>query len=197
MSKGLPQMAEGFLDKFRSSFPARCQEAIAQGGYRAYVGHFLLGKFYMEILPDLDLALEHFKACTQIDPENPDGYLFAGEILRIKGRDEEALTNYRTTLSLKAIIPTQQAAAHMGIARTLRDQERYQEAIQEYQDAINTLPKSSLADGAYLEMAYMYYLLGNKTKAKEILSEIINTRQADWAIRRASVMLEVIDLTSE
>jgi len=141
MSRYAPRMAGEFLEEFRSSFPARCQEAIAQGGYRAYVGHFLLGKFYMEILPDFDLASEHFEACIRIDPENPDGYLFAGEILRVKGRDEEALTSYRTALSLKAIIPAQQVVAHMGIAEILKKQGYYQKAIQEYQ-AIRDVSKN-------------------------------------------------------
>jgi len=188
MSKGLPQMAEGFLDKFRGSFPARCQEAIAHGGYRAYVGHFLLGKFYMEIFPDLDLALEHFEACTRIDPENPDGYLFAGEILRVKGRDEEALVNYRTVLKLKAVIPDQQAMAHIGIARILRNQGHYQEAVRECQ-AI----QGKLRGYALLELAQIYYTLGNQQKAKVVLKEIIQNDPDPYLASRAVRILLTID----
>lgn len=83
--------------------------------------------------------------------------------------------------------------AHIGIAWALMGQGHYSDAIQEYQNAINTNPEAQVLDDAQLGMAYAYYLLGDQVTARKVLREMIDVHHISGAAQKASLMLELMD----
>ncbi len=92
-----------FVNEFMSEFPARCNQAIAEGGKRAYVGRILLG-WHLENLGKYEEAIEHYRASMEYDDEDPDPHIYVGRCLFALGRNGEAITSLNTGLSLKALV---------------------------------------------------------------------------------------------
>jgi S1-C subfamily serine protease len=109
-------------------------------------------------LGNQDMALEAFNQMIALAPENPSGYLAAGEILRKEKKYNESLVAF----SKAAELSPELSVCHTRIGMVLYELGRYQESEATLQKAIRFRPDDA---DAYRYLALACLKLGQKDKA--------------------------------
>ena len=95
-------------------------------------------------------------------------YLKLGDMYLDNDYDKEAAQVFQNAI----LANDSEGEAHQGLAEALQKQKQYEEAIKEFQKAVQ-------ADGslylAYYNIGHTYVLLGDKKNAKEYLDKFIKT----------------------
>lgn len=104
--------------------------------------HLMLGVASYRLGED-DLALEALEAAQALDPANPDIYIFKASCARRKGSLKNAIAELETATKLKPDHPV----ALFNLAQLLAEANRWKEAGQRYDEAIESgaLPDEKLA----------------------------------------------------
>jgi len=132
--------------------------------YRWY-GHLLggLGRF--------DEAIATSTRAMELDPLSPIIIGALGDIYFYARRYDEAIDLYKRTLELDPEF----LAGHTDLARAYELAGRYDEAIAEFETAAALAPKGPPEPSS--GMAHVYAQMGERTKALEILGQLIDMRK--------------------
>lgn len=114
--------------------------------------HLLLGLIYQEKM-QYDLALGEFKIALELDPENRSVFILIGNIHNLQGNHSLAEREYRSAIDLKA---KNSAEAHFELGRIYGDQERYDQAIKEYEISLELEYKKD----SLLRLIQLYRFIG-------------------------------------
>ena len=96
-------------------------------------GHIKAGSVYRD-RGDVDLAAHHLQAAIALEPQNPNAYSYLGGLLNNAKRWTDAVSAYRTALSLD---PSSAGAENrVALADTLSNLKRYTEAAAEYDTVV-------------------------------------------------------------
>jgi tetratricopeptide (TPR) repeat protein len=131
---------EEVLSSYEVDFPLMCKTAINAGGKRAYVGHVLLGEF-LETRGDFQKARHEYLECMKFDPEDPDPHIYTGRCFAKEGNYAEAVRNYATALKCTALVKEHIDQAVMGIANSLANLQKADEAIMVLEENFDRLSK--------------------------------------------------------
>ena len=96
---------------------------------------------------NLEQAARLFDLSLEIEKDNAFALRGYAEILRLLGKDEEALVKFQESLELEP----QNAFALRGFADILRQQGKFKEAALKYEEALAIEPKDKLALRGYAE----------------------------------------------
>lgn len=110
---------------------------------------------------NLEEALDAFRKAMQVASNNDQKYVaYVGiaYILRLQGREEEAITEYQKAIQLD---PTD-STAYINLGHVLTDQNRLNEAINAYSQAIKLDPQDATS---YYNLGRVYYLQKNYRQA--------------------------------
>jgi tetratricopeptide (TPR) repeat protein/2-polyprenyl-3-methyl-5-hydroxy-6-metoxy-1,4-benzoquinol methylase len=118
---------------------------------------------------DMDKALQWYKKCLSIQPENIAALSNMGLVLHTKDRLEEAITIYQKAIAIQPDFEN----SHYNLGNALKDQGKLEEAVTSYQKAISIKP----------DYAEAYSNLGNTLKDLRKLEEAVTCYQKAISIK--------------
>ena len=130
---------------------------------------YALGHVYA-LQGKLSYAEEQFRAAIKIDETYSEAHTYLGQVLANQDRWDEAIQSYRRALA-NPLYPTPDLARfHLG--RALAHQGDLQGSIEALEDAASASPPSVPPAMTHLELGRVYYKLGYRTRAREILKKV-------------------------
>ncbi|MBE9048182.1 tetratricopeptide repeat protein [Pleurocapsales cyanobacterium LEGE 10410] len=130
---------------------------------RIYLGQAWL--YFQE--QDWHRAIIACKNALESDPNTADAYKILGNILKIKGKNAEALGVYAKALSINP----NSASIYANLGSFYAEQKDWQQALDYYQQAVIFDPKLA---GAYRSLAQVWEELGDFDQALECFCQAVN-----------------------
>lgn len=103
--------------------------------YEAGSHYILLGDLYLKKKQN-DMALQAFEKSQELNPADPQGYIFRARLLHLSGKTEESIAQYNELLTSQP----QSIAALMGLATALESQGKTAEAMAAYKKILDFKP---------------------------------------------------------
>jgi len=122
-------------------------------------------------------ALELFRQTVALDPGRAISRVDIGEILRQKGKGDEAILHLRLALDIDRRKSKVSAQAYNIIGNTLCDKGRYEESLEEYLSSIDVDPDFV---PPYINRGWAYYKLGEYDKAMEDYQKAIRLQSDNF-----------------
>ena len=97
--------------------------------------YILLGDLYLKKQQN-DMALQAFEKAQELNPADPQGYIYRARLLHHLGKAEESIAQYNELLTSQP----QSIAALMGLATALESQDKTAEAIAAYKKILDLKP---------------------------------------------------------
>lgn len=118
-----------------------------------------------------------------------------GSLYSVMGKNEEALDLFKQALKI-CEDPKQEAEIYDAIADTYQSISNYEKAIEIYNVALSKLKDGSVIDRASIEIgiAWIRYLQGDYTKAREILDRIQNNLHEASNIEARQILARVFNI---
>lgn len=203
------QKAQADLEANRLDDAVRGFELVIAQDYSNYPAHFGLGlALYRK--GDLRGARFEFQQLTVLAPERYDGWFNLGVTLDRLGQDAEASQAFARAVQIgeqAGLTPASLRPAYLGLAKALRDQQKFAEAAMALENAAKKLPNDQeinlqLADsltrsGRQLEaIPYLYKILngdrGNVTATTLLVDIYVAQDLRDRAMRELDRSLEAV-----
>ncbi|PZA08827.1 MULTISPECIES: tetratricopeptide repeat protein [unclassified Meiothermus] len=203
------QKAQADLEANRLDEAVRGFELVIAQDYSNYPAHFGLGlALYRK--GDLRGARFEFQQLTVLAPERYDGWFNLGVTLDRLGQDAEASQAFARAVQIgeqAGLAPASLRPAYLGLAKSLRDQQKYAEAASALESAVQKLPNDQevnlqLADsltrsGRPLEaIPYLYKILsadrGNVIATTLLVDIYVAQELRDRAVRELDRSLEAV-----
>lgn len=156
-------------------FKHQMEKAVARdpGDYQP---HFQLGRYFLSIQNNSQLALEFLEKAIELSPDHAESVYYKGFCLELLEREEEALRSYQAASHLLERTTDRFSGPYEGMARLLLNKD-IERALGWAQKAVQLQPE---LDANHLVLAKVYERLGKLTQAVEELQETIrlNPRHA-------------------
>jgi tetratricopeptide (TPR) repeat protein len=123
---------------------------------------------YWQIQSTQRLGTAAITRASEINPESPSLHKLMADLLQEKGDLAEAAAEYRKAIALKPDF----LAAHVGLARALNSDKKFEEAEQEARLVLNASPKDPEAN------FLMGEILINRSEAAKALPFLLNAQHA-------------------
>jgi len=205
----LLQQAQADLEANRLDQAVQGFERVIAQDYSSYPAHFGLGlALYRK--GDLRGARFEFQQLTVLAPERYDGWFNLGVTLDRLGQDADAAQALARAVEIgerSGFTPKTLRPAYLGLAKTLRDQQKFAEAASALENAAKKLPDDQeinlqLADslarsGRQLEaIPYLYKILnadrGNVTATNLLVDIYVAQDLRERALRELERSLEAV-----
>lgn len=205
----LLQQAQADLEANRLDQAIQGFEGVIAQDYSSYPAHFGLGlALYRK--GDLRGARFEFQQLTVLAPERYDGWFNLGVTLDRLGQDADAAQALARAVEIgerSGFTPKTLRPAYLGLAKTLRDQQKFAEAASALENAAKKLPDDQeinlqLADslarsGRQLEaIPYLYKILnadrGNATATSLLVDIYVAQDLRERALRELERSLEAV-----
>ena len=131
--------------------------------------HYQLGRYYLSIQNNSQLALEFLEKASELGPEHAESVYYKGYCLELLERDEDALRSYHTAIQLLERTANGFSGPYEGLARLLLDRD-IERALGWARRAVQLQPE---LDANHLVLAKVYERLGKLDQAVEELQETI------------------------
>lgn len=145
-------------------------------------GPYLLGGYYLH-KGDRKRAESYFKQCLQVSPLFVPAYAQRTELLMKEGRHAEAeadLTLLESALPFEPIIKLHAASLYTAFGNLRMDQQRYNEAVQYYAQAVDADPR---ADDAMNNLALALANSGRHAESLELYRQMAAARPDDPSLQ--------------
>ena len=150
--------------------------------------HLLLGLIYQEKM-QYDLALGEFKIALELDPDNSSVFTLIGNIHNLQGNHSLAEREYRRAIDLKA---KNRAEAHFELGRIYENQERYDQAIKEYEISLELEYKKD----SLLRLIQLYRFIGRcEFIEKRVLDGLKSVPEEDLFFR--NILLNELEMAQQ
>ena len=130
---------------------------------------YALGHVYA-LQGKLSQAEDEFRAAIDIDEDYSEAYTYLGQVLSNQNRLEEAIKSYRRALTNPLYSTPDLARFHLG--RALAQTGDLPGAVEALEDVLTVSPASFPPAMTHLELGRVYYKLGYKAKAREVLKKV-------------------------
>lgn len=141
------------------------------------------GKLHLK-LGQLDDAKSDFLEATRIDPSAEEGFHSLAIVLGKSNDNAAAAENFEKALSIEPTF----GLAHFGLARLALKQDRFEDAITSYSEALKTLPDRL---DILNERGVAYYRSGQRDKALEDWNAVL-ARQKDYPSTLINKAIDII-----
>ena len=121
----------------------------------SWAANYYAGVEFLEVR-QFGQAEAHLSHALELKPGHPGVLLSLGEVLRLRGRNAEAVESYRSSLEIKP----RNAPAYAGLGTALYGLERYVEAVEALERSVSLRLDESIAGPAH-------QLLGHSLEALE------------------------------
>lgn len=159
------------------------KRALSAGEGSAAV-HFHYGLDYLTPQGKLDNALRQLRYALQLDPLSPIVKTAVGGCLyRMKKWDESAEI-LRSTLQANPGF----GHAHWSLGRALLEQNRFDEALKQFEDAAKIMGQ---IPAALSELGYCYARIGQSDRARGTIEELRRLAQKDWVSPLSAALVYV------
>lgn len=151
--------------------PAKLPEAVTEFGKaieidpKLYKAHYRLGVALQDSDKPKEADAEYRKA-IEANPRFLAPYLKLGDLYLDNDYDKEAEQVFKNAI----LADDSSGEAHQGLAEAMQKQKQYEEAVKEFQKAVQLNPDLYLS---YYNVGHTYKLLNDKKNAKEWLDKFI------------------------
>jgi serine/threonine-protein kinase len=179
------QIVDGAVDMLQLQLPPTEREALRPHGTQVPGAYtlYLQGKGYLEDYdkPDnIDTAVNLFQQALQLDPTYALAYASLGDAYWKKylhTRDVRLIESTRAPCDQALHLDEKLSAAHECLGTIAAGTGHYEEAVMEFERAIDSEPAN---DDAYTGLAHAYALLGKPQEAESTYRRAIDLRPQYW-----------------
>ena len=148
--------------------------------------HYIRGRGYLqeyEKSENIDNAITEFESALKVDPKYAPTYASLGEAYWVGyeqlNRGNEWLTKASVNCEKSLAVSANLAEGHACVGNVLYGTGKYEEAVKQYQQALELDPNSDYALG---QLADAYEKLGNPSAAEAAYKKAISLRPNYWAV---------------